>query len=547
MAAVHTRALGVAYAVHTAARNSHLRNVGIARLASVTGRWAGTVALSVYAYQAGGATLVGVMGASRSLPAVAAGPIASWLLKRLRGDQVLLAGDLARVFVVGGAAAIVLSNASTEAVFVLAGLETLLSTIVRPLQNASLPALARTPLELTATHLGLTTIESIGMLLGPVVSGAMLAVLAAPGRVLLVTAGTYLVSALMLAQLPRWEPVAAELERDDKATPTTLSLLADVRLRFLFTVTLAQSALSGLIGVLIVVSALRLLDLGESGVGTLNAAVGVGGLLGTVVAVALLGRKRVASDFGLGVVLCSLPIAVIGLAPHLAVALVFLAILGIGIALVDFTGLTLFQRATPHERLPQMFSVLQGTSVSALGAGELVAPLLIDAIGLRGALIACGALLPILIGLFWRRLVLLDELQDVDDETIDLLRAVEIFAPLRLPSLERLGSSLVPVEAPAGVEVVRQGDPGDSYFIVRSGTLDVAIDGVQVNTLGPGDGFGEIALLRDVPRTATITTTSPVELFALDREPFLAVVTGNTTSHGAADVVIDRHLGATAP
>jgi CRP-like cAMP-binding protein len=95
------------------------------------------------------------------------------------------------------------------------------------------------------------------------------------------------------------------------------------------------------------------------------------------------------------------------------------------------------------------------------------------------------------------------------------------------PTLESLARALTPEDVPAGVEVVTQGEEGDRFFVVADGELDVIADGTHVATLQRGDGFGEIALMYDVPRTATVRTRKAARLYALDREDFLVALTGH--------------------
>src|SRR5262249_2850396 len=261
--------------------NHSIRLFAIARTASVTGRWAATVALAVFAYNAGGATAVGVLGVVRILPAAVAGPIAATLLDRMSADRLLLIAGIARTAAMGGAAAFAVGD-HLAAVFALVGVESLLSTMVRPLQTAALPFLARTPGELTAANLSLTTIESAGMLVGPLLCGLLLAVWD-PASVLLVTTGSYLLSALLIARIPPWQQSGTRPSGGHGGPLAAIAAIrADPRLRVVVGLYCAENVVTGSLNVLIVIAALKLLDLGESGVGFLNAAVGIGGLIGGV-------------------------------------------------------------------------------------------------------------------------------------------------------------------------------------------------------------------------------------------------------------------------
>jgi hypothetical protein len=526
--------------------NRRLRLVAAARLASVTGRWATTVALAVVAYRRGGVEAVGLLGIVRILPAALAGPIAAGLLGRVRSDRLLRAAGVARTVAIGGAGATLLAGIGLGPVLALVALESLLSTMVRPLQTAALPFLAQSPGELIAANLALTTIESSGMLFGPLFAGLLLT-LASPGVVLLATAAAYALSTLLIARIPAWEPVGSRARAGDALAYMIAGLRviqADSQLQLVVGLYCAENLVAGALNVLIVVSALQLLNLGNSGVGVLNGAVGIGGVIGAIVAAALLGRRRIASDLGLGLVLCGAPIILVAAVPGTAATLLLLAVLGTGVTIVDFAAVTLLQRAIPDDVLARVFSVLQSVFVGTIGLGALLAPLLVSWLGIRGALLTSGAVLPLLTALLWRRLVRLDAAYLATNDAVELLGAVPIFAPLDLATLERLARGLEPRQAVSGEVIIRQGDPGDLYYVIRSGELEVSVDQQPVRTLTAGEGFGEIALLRDVPRTSTVVATSASLLYALDRGQFLDAIAGNASSRSAADTLIDTRLGS---
>jgi hypothetical protein len=415
--------------------NPKLRLVAIARVASVTGRWASTIALAVFAYNEGGATAVGILGVVRILPAAFAGPLAAGLLDRIRADRLLLVAGILRTLAIGAAGLAVSGGAGTLPVFVLVGIESLLSTMVRPLQTSALPFLANTPGELTAANLSLTTIESVGMLLGPALAGVMLAAWSS-GAVLLVTAAAYAISTVLIAAIPAWRSPVARGSGASFAAGAFSGLRAireSPKLRLVVGLYCAENVVTGALNVLVVIAALTILDLGESGVGELDAAIGVGGLIGALAAVALLRRSRIASGFGTGLVLCGVPLVLIAVLPKTVPAVLLLAVLGVGVTIVDFSGVTLLQRAIHANEMAKAFSVLQSLFVGSLGLGAAVAPLLVHWLGIRGALLASGAVLPILVLLLWRRLAPLDRSGVLADELVNALRSIPIFAPLDCP------------------------------------------------------------------------------------------------------------------
>lgn len=530
-------------------RNPDLRRLELAWAGSVAGEWSYVVALAVFAYQAGGAAAVGLVGVIRFLPAAVVAPFTALLGDRYRRERVMLAADLVRTLALAAAAVAIFVEAPAGAVYALAGFVSLVSTAFQPAQAALLPALARRPEELTAANVASSTIESVGSFAGPALGGILLAV-TGTGVVFAVTSGAFLWSAFLVARI-RSQDVRERSRSAPGLARTAFAGFATIAregsLRIVVGLYAAQTLVAGALNVLIVVTALELLDLGESGVGFLNSAVGLGGLVGAAAALALVGRRRLASDFRAGLILWGVPIALIGIWPEPAPALVFLGILGLGNTLVDVAGLTLLQRAVPEEVLARVFGVLESLVVGTIGLGAVIAPVLIAGLGIRGALVATGALLPILAALTWRRLARIDAALVVPERQLELLRALPLFSPLPYAAIEHLAASLIPLEVSRGAEIVRQGEAGDRFYVVAEGEVDVAVNGVHLTTLGPGESFGEIALLRDVPRTATVAAENEASLYALERDEFIAAVTGHPASAEAADAVVAARLASLRP
>jgi MFS family permease len=294
-----------------------------------------------------------------------------------------------------------------------------------------------------------------------------------------------------------------------------------------------------------VVVAIDVLDIGESGAGTLMAAVGAGAVAGSVAASFLVGSHRLARWFGTGVALWGLPLCLVALTDQPAVVLLLLMAVGIGNALVDIGLFTLVARLAPDAVLGRVFGVLESIAALAVAAGSVVTPWAIDSLGVRNGLLLVGTVAPVSVLLTWGWLRRLDTTMVVRDRDVALLRAIPMLAPLPLPALEHLARGLQPVEVPAGGDVVVEGDPGDRFFVVESGRAEVLGADRRVAELHPGDSFGEIALLRDVPRTATVRAATDLALKALDADRFLVVVTGSpSTVHRAGhhvDELLDRY------
>jgi MFS family permease len=530
-------------------RNPGLRRLELAWVGSVTGEWAYVVALAVYAYEAGGATAVGLVALLRFLPSAAVAPFAAVLAERYSRQRVMLTADAIRAVALAGAAAVALADGPAPALYALAALVAVVSTAFQPAQAALIPMLARNPQELTAANVASSTVESVGSFAGPALGGLLLAV-TSPGVVFAATAGAFVWSALNVARIPSTPPPregAAEEALHREVLAGFQAIFRVPSLRLVVGLYSAQTLVAGALNVLVVVAALELLDLGRAGPGLLNSAVGIGGLIGAGVALGLVGLRGLGTAFAFGLVLWGLPLILFGAWPETAAALVFLGLLGVGNTLVDVSGLTLLQRTAPEEVLGRVFGVLESLVVGTLGLGAILAPLLISLFGVRWALVATGLLLPALALASWARLRKIDERTVVPERELELFRSLPLFAPLPPATLEHLARSLVRVPAAAGSEIIRQGEVGDRFYLVDKGDMDVLINGEVVSSLGPGDHFGEIALLRDVPRTATVNARTDASLLALERDEFVSAVSGHPVSREAADAVVAARLGRLRP
>jgi MFS family permease len=527
--------------------NPNIRRLEGAWAVSIITYWAYGIALAVLAYDEGGAAAVGLVGLVRFIPSAIASPFAAMLADRYRRQLVILVAELLRAGLVALTCVVVVLEGPFELVVLLSALTAIVNSAEGPAESALLPTLAKTPQELTAANVVSSTIESLGIFGGPAIGGVLLAA-TSPEAVFGAAAAAFLVSAFLISRVR----VEEQPERPERTGGPVrefaagfVTIAREPGLRVLVLLMAAQTLVAGALNVLIVVSALRLLDLGEEGVGFLNSAIGIGGLVGALVSAALMGR-RLTSNFLIGVLLWGLPIALIGVFPEPLPALLFLALVGLGNTLVDVSAFTLLQRAVPDEVLARVFGAVQALWVGAIGIGAIVAPLLIAAIDIRGALIVTGALLPILATLLRGRLTSLDEVP-VPERELLLLRGIDVFAPLPPPVLESVARALVPVHVEAGREVFRQGELGDRFYIVADGEVDIISDGRVVAVTGPGGYFGEISLLRDVPRTATVRAKDEVELLALERDDFIAAVTGHAASAEAADSVVATRLSSLRP
>jgi hypothetical protein len=302
----------------------------------------------------------------------------------------------------------------------------------------------------------------------------------------------------------------------------------------------AQTLVRGMLNVYVVTLALTTLALGEGGAGFLSGAFGVGVVLGALVTTTLVGRRRLSRPFALGLVLWGLPLAAIGLRSTAVVAAAALVVSGVGNAELDVSGFTLLQRLADDRVLGRVFGVMYVGVLATAGIGSILAPLVIHALGIRGAVAASGALLPAVAVLLFRRLSQMDARATVP-EGLEILASVPLFEPLPPTSLEKLARSAERQQVDAGATVVREGDYGDTFYVVVDGSLDVRARGRHLRDIEAGGFFGEIALLRDLPRTATVTTLTKTTLLAVQRIDFLAAILGTRESAAAGDdIVADR-------
>lgn len=548
--ASHNRLADAGAAFTSNARNPDLRRAQLSFLGAWTAEWAFTVALGIVAFRDGGATALGLVGLLRMLPSAILAPLLSPLADRGRRERVLIAVSTVRGIATGAAAVVVAMDGPVAAVYALAVLSTIAATLFRPAHSALLPSLCHTGHELASANVVRGFLDSAATLVGPLLAAVLLE-LTDVAVVFAVAAASSLWAAALLLRLsydapPR--PSAPTRPRlVHQAVEGLRAVAANRDLALILGLAAAQSLTRGALTVLSVVVAIELLGTGESGVGTLMTAVGVGAVLGSLAASLLVGTRRLGAWFAVGVALWGLPIALVGAVPQQGAALFFLAFVGVGNALIDVAGFTLLGRMAPDEVLARVFGVLESLVAVSIGIGAVAASWVVEASGPRAALVGIGLVCPVLAVASWWRLRSLDSTVGVHDPDVELLRGVPMLRTLPLPSIEQLARGLEPVAFSAGQEVVRQGDVGDRYYVIESGEVDVVGDGRLVATLGVGEGFGEIALLRRTRRTATVLARSDVRLRALLSDRFLPVVLGFTPSAREATVGVDQMLDRFAP
>jgi MFS family permease len=492
------------------------------------------VSLAVVAYGEGGVTAVGVVTAARMATAALLAPFLATLADRVRRERVLTWIGVVRGAMLACAAAVTASGGPAAATYGFAIVATVAVALYRPAHSALLPALAKSPEDLTSANAVRGMLDSLSTLGGPVAAAVLLAA-SGPASAFAACAAASLLGGLVVVALPYDVPPRADTVRGSAGRDVIqgfATIAGDRALSLVTGLGVVQTLTRGCLTVFTVVLAIDLLDTGDPGVGVLNAAVGAGGVLGSLLAFTLVRRGGLATWFGIGIALFGAPLALIGAVPEQAAAIVLLGLVGVGNALIDVGGFTILARMTDEAVLARMFASFEAILTLGVALGGLLAPVLIEGLGPRPAFVVVGLLAPAALAASWTTLRRLDGRMRIRDADIEILRAVPMLAVLPAATIEQLGAGLDHAEFAPGEMVFAQGDAGNRFYVVESGRADVVRDGRVVNTLGRGAGFGEIALLDDRPRTATILASGHELLCVgvLQRPAFLTAVTGYPVS-----------------
>ncbi len=528
----------------TAFRNRSLLLIEVAWLAFNGAEWGVWLTMSVWAYTHGGAAAVSLIILVQLLPCIFISPYLGAITDRARAGRVLFFGLLISGLTMAGLAAAIALGAPRVLVFVLAPIMNLALSVPRPAQAALLPSVVHTPLELTAANVVSSWMENASVLIAPALTGVLLG-LDGPALAAGVLAVCTLVGAFMVVRIPGPRPLNEPGEGASLTAEVRESVAVVWRVpaaRTLVAVVGSQYILVGALDVLYVVLAITTLGLGESGAGYLNSAFGLGGLVGVAVTATLVARRRLAPALIAGLVTSALALGVLGIFPTVIGAFALLAVVGLSRTVFDVTGRILLQRAAPPQVMGQVFALLESLMDAGLAFGAIIVPVLVGLSGAQAALVGTALLSLVLLALTWRRLRAIDAAADMPQVQIQLLRSIPIFSPLPAPELEGLARALVPVEALAGATLITEGEPGDRFYAIADGRVSVTKRGRDVATLGRGQGFGEIALIQDVPRTATVVALTDVSLYSLEKEPFVLALTGHAPAARAADDLVAQRL-----
>jgi MFS family permease len=529
-------------------RDPKLGRLQLAFLGFNMTEYASWIAILVYAYGRGGAGAVGLISTVQLVPAGLIAPFGAFAADRFRRDRVLLVAYLVQAVALGLVAAALASEAPFVLIMASAVVYAVSFTFIRPTQAAILPSLADTPGKLTAANSVSTLAESAGAVAGPLLAGLMLG-LSGPALVFGVFGVVTFAEAALVARpslppssvRPRLPMTAGDVVRESLGGFRTLN--RDRRAGLLvLTLALGYAVLASL-DVLFVAVAIDLLGKGESWAGYLNAAAGIGGLVGAVATVSLVGRQRLVPFLEGGTGVLGASVAMVGVIASSASAPLLFGVAGAGGSVSWMAGSTLLQRAAPEDVLARVFGILEGLGTFGAALGVTGTAVLIGLFGVETTLIVVGSLLVAFALALWIPLASIDRVAEAPDaEALALVRSMHVFGALPPPALERILADLVPVHVEVGHVLMREGDPGDRCYLIAEGRAAVLRAGVRIDGTGAGELVGEIALLRDVPRTASVVAETPMRLLALEREPFLVAVTGHPQSRARAEALAEARV-----
>jgi MFS family permease len=543
-----------------------LRSAEGASLLFAFAEWSTWVAVIVYAYGRGGALEAGIIACLELAPSVLLAPVVAGLGDRFDRDRVLLGTYATQAILMAATAAALLVGSGSIVVYALAIVTASLVSLSRPVHAAFMPEVSRTPDELTAANVVTGMAESGGSLIGPLGAGLLIGI-GGPLAVFAVAAAGCAVAAVAIVDVGRRirrpdapagiRPIpVGHATADDgmlgAAVPVhglglaggLTAIAADRRLLSVVLIATWCTFLVGAMDILYAVLAIDLMGLGGDAVGFVGALGGVGAIGGAAAGLALVGRERLGGAMIASAALFGLGIAAIGIAPASLATLVLLVTAGLGSGLTAVASQTLIQRLAGDDVLSRVFGLLQGLMMGTTALGALAVPFVVGALDERLTFVVVGLSLPVVALAAGVSLVLGERLPPARAAELRLLRAVPMLGPLSAPVLERLAAAAVRTAARSGATIIRQGDAGDRFFVLASGRVAVTVDGQPAAVLGPGDGFGEIALLRSVPRTGTVTALEDVDLLAIDRGPFIDALTGQARSATIATRIAEEHLAA---
>lgn len=508
-------------------------------------RWALAILIALYAYREAGATGVGVAALVRMIPAAVLVPRLSALADHRSRRRVLVASLLVRVLVAAVLVAMVWVEVSLAVLLVAAAAYGIADALQKPVQAALLGLHARNPTQLAAANTLWSILDNLGFVVGALLVGVLVAV-AGLEYGFLACVVPLVAAAATATLLTADEPLArlADADRRAESRAGVRAIAADGQLRLLVGILAADMFVQAIVDVLLVVAALDLLDMGPEGAGWLSTAWGIGGVVGGAVAVMVLARRHLAAGLVAGLLLGGLPVSAIGLWPDQALALAMMVLLGVGFGILEVALLTLTQRLVAADLLGRVYGVQETVIIVAMAAGSVVAAGLVEIAGPGGSLVITGAVLPVLTIVLLRWVRRLDGGAAAPQDVFETLRSVSVFSTLPVGTVETLARQAGRERFDADHDVIRQGEPGSTFYVICDGAVRVTENGTFRREERAGEFFGEIALLHRIPRTATVRTIEPTTVLVIDQEGFLAAVGAHPRTQQVLQDVMSVRLTA---
>lgn len=518
------------------ARNHPLTRLLLAYLVMILAEFGEWLAVIVYAYVRGGASAAGLAVIVQLVPSIFLGPVISAQMARIGVARLLVCAYGAATAALGCCGVAILAGAPVFVVYVAAAAFSVSLGVSRPLHHVLMPLVVRHPDELTSANIATNWAEGVGALVGPALAGVLIS---ADGPGLACTALALL--CLSTPILARVRPLRAAAREPGEEEGGLSDLLAAARAivsrpntRALIAFPAATAAIEGAIDLLVVVLAVEILAIGPGAAGYLSAAFGAGGLLGATVAVLLAGR-RLALPLAGATLIGGLALGALALVSTVLVAVLLLVLVGAARTVQGVAAQTLLQRSTPLDVIVCAFALIESMRDLGMLISALIVPLLIGFGGPKAAFVGMGciALIPILATA--RQIRRIDSAASIPVVEMGTLRNMGIFSALPAAPLETLARESHYVNAHPGTAIIREGEEGDCYYAITHGSVRVTKGEREIRTLDSGDGFGEIALLYPVTRTATVTATSETTLLSISRDTFLTSMHAHPATSAAAE------------
>ncbi len=525
------------------ARNHALSRLLLAYAVMIVAEFGQWLALIVYAYVRGGVAAAGLVVILQLVPSLLLGPVITAHLFRIGAARLLAAAYGAGTVTLACCGAAILAGAPVIVVYGAAIAFSLALSVSRPLHHVLMPLVVRHPDELTAANVATSWSEGVGTLVGPALAGLLIG-LGGSGLACAALAGLCLLTSL----LAHVQPLRAEATDSEQETGALADLLSAARViisrpntRALIAFPAGAAAIEGAIDLLVVVLAVQILSVGPGAAGYLSAAFGAGGLLGGAAAALLVGR-RLALPLATAALTGAVALGALALVSTAIVAVALLVVVGASRSVQSVAAQTLLQRSTPLDVIVCAFALIESIRDLGLVFGALVVPLLIELGGAKTAFVGMACFAPIAVLAAGRRIRRIDEEASIPVVEMGLLRNTEIFSALPGASLETLAREARYETFDPGSAIVSEGDAGDSYYAITHGAVIVTKAGRELRPLDSGQGFGEIALLYPVSRTATVVATRETTLLSVGRDAFLTAMRAHPSVSAAAETIAQDRL-----